>query len=177
MRCATALPRRLRRPFSTPWWRGCRLRYAPFRSMAVRSSTPPSKPGVSGAAFTCSCCSRARTSSTARSSAQRAHTEEFYEPRPFENFTVESLNREARAWERIYNTARPHQALGYLTPLEFLRGALREANASRLNHPVRASSPGSRVARATSGASLPLSWHTSRAISRQFQSVTHVVNE
>ncbi len=30
------------------------------------------------------------------------------------------LNRQLLAWERIYNTVRPHQALGYLTPLEFL---------------------------------------------------------
>jgi hypothetical protein len=56
---------------------------------AVRSSTPPSKPGVSAAAFTCSCCRRARPSSTARSSAQRTHTEELYELRPFDSFTVE----------------------------------------------------------------------------------------
>jgi transposase InsO family protein len=30
------------------------------------------------------------------------------------------LNRELRQWERIYNTVRPHQALGYLTPQQFL---------------------------------------------------------
>ncbi|PYX05113.1 MAG: hypothetical protein DMG88_22560, partial [Acidobacteria bacterium] len=24
-------------------------------------------------------------------------------------------------WEKIYNTVRPHQALGYLTPLQFLQ--------------------------------------------------------
>ena len=30
------------------------------------------------------------------------------------------LNRELLAWEQTYNTIRPHQALGYLTPLEFL---------------------------------------------------------
>ncbi len=23
-------------------------------------------------------------------------------------------------WDKVYNTVRPHQALGYLTPLEFL---------------------------------------------------------
>jgi transposase InsO family protein len=27
---------------------------------------------------------------------------------------------ELRAWEVVYNTIRPHQALGYLTPAEFL---------------------------------------------------------
>ena len=25
-----------------------------------------------------------------------------------------------RAWETVYNTIRPHQALGYLTPAEYL---------------------------------------------------------
>jgi len=78
--------------------------------------------------------------------AQRTHTEEFYEIRPFSDFSVATLNREARAWERVYNTVRPHQALGYLTPLEFLRGARREAKASRLNRTPRADAPGSRVA-------------------------------
>jgi len=78
--------------------------------------------------------------------AQRTHTEEFYELRPFSDFSVAALNREARAWERVYNTVRPHQALGYLTPLEFLRGARREANASRPNRTPRAGAPGSRVA-------------------------------
>jgi transposase InsO family protein len=31
-----------------------------------------------------------------------------------------SLNRELEAWERVYNSVRPHQALGYLTPSQFL---------------------------------------------------------
>jgi transposase InsO family protein len=52
--------------------------------------------------------------------AQRTHTEEFYEIRPFSAWTVAALNREARAWERVYNTIRPHQALAYKTPAEFL---------------------------------------------------------
>jgi len=34
---------------------------------------------------------------------------------------MKKLNRELRHWEKIYNTVRPHQALGYLTPLQFLR--------------------------------------------------------
>ena len=34
---------------------------------------------------------------------------------------VATLNQELQAWERIYNTVRPHQALGYLTPQQFLR--------------------------------------------------------
>ncbi|MFC1935690.1 integrase core domain-containing protein [Chloroflexota bacterium] len=31
-----------------------------------------------------------------------------------------ALNRELLAWEHTYNTVRPHQALGYLTPHQFL---------------------------------------------------------
>jgi transposase InsO family protein len=34
---------------------------------------------------------------------------------------MKKLNRELRLWEKIYNTVRPHQALGYLTPQQFLR--------------------------------------------------------
>ncbi len=51
--------------------------------------------------------------------AQRTHTEEFYEVTP-DSFQLPILNRQLRAWERIYNTVRPHQALGYLTPHQFL---------------------------------------------------------
>jgi putative transposase len=51
--------------------------------------------------------------------AQRTHTEEFYEVQdpPLE---ITSLNRYLQRWENIYNTVRPHQSLGYLTPLQFL---------------------------------------------------------
>ena len=31
------------------------------------------------------------------------------------------LNQQLRLWELTYNTVRPHQALGYLTPQQFLR--------------------------------------------------------
>lgn len=51
--------------------------------------------------------------------AQRTHTEEFYEITPCA-FELVALNRKLQAWERIYNTVRPHQALGYLTPQQFL---------------------------------------------------------
>ncbi len=55
--------------------------------------------------------------------AQRTHTEEFYQVFPC-SLELEALNRELRQWECIYNTVRPHQALGYLTPQQFLlRGA------------------------------------------------------
>jgi len=33
---------------------------------------------------------------------------------------MKTLNRELRQWEKIYNTVRPHQSLGYLTPQQFL---------------------------------------------------------
>jgi len=51
--------------------------------------------------------------------AQRTHTEEFYECYPGD-FELASLRAAQRAWERTYNDIRPHQALGYLTPAEFL---------------------------------------------------------
>ena len=51
--------------------------------------------------------------------AQRTHTEEFYEVYNGD-FEIAPLNQALRAWERTYNHIRPHQALGYLTPVEFL---------------------------------------------------------
>jgi transposase InsO family protein len=51
--------------------------------------------------------------------ANRTHTEEFYELTPC-SLSIAELNRELQAWERTYNTVRPHQSLGYLTPQEFL---------------------------------------------------------
>jgi transposase InsO family protein len=50
--------------------------------------------------------------------AQRTHTEEFYEVTDFST-EVTALNLELLAWEHTYNTIRPHQALGYLTPRQF----------------------------------------------------------
>jgi len=51
--------------------------------------------------------------------ANRTHTEEFYELTPCA-LSITELNRELQAWEQTYNTVRPHQALGYLTPQQFL---------------------------------------------------------
>jgi len=51
--------------------------------------------------------------------ANRTHTEEFYEITPC-SLPIADLNRELQAWERTYNTVRPHQALRYLTPQQFL---------------------------------------------------------
>jgi len=59
--------------------------------------------------------------------AQRTHTEEFYEVWDLD-WTVAALNRQLLAWEEVYNTVRPHQALGYRTPKQFLRDL---AHASR----------------------------------------------
>jgi transposase InsO family protein len=52
--------------------------------------------------------------------AHRTHTEEFYEVTN-STFDLAELTDELLQWEQIYNTVRPHQALGYLTPLEFLQ--------------------------------------------------------
>jgi len=51
--------------------------------------------------------------------AQRTHTEEFYEVTDT-SFDLPELNRALLKWEKVYNTVRPHQALEYLTPQEFL---------------------------------------------------------
>jgi putative transposase len=51
--------------------------------------------------------------------AQRTHTEEHWELSVGDT-DVESMRRELREWEEVYNTVRPHQALRYLTPLEYV---------------------------------------------------------
>jgi len=51
--------------------------------------------------------------------AQRTHTEEFYEVTDT-SFDLPELNRALLKWEVVYDTVRPSQALGYLTPLEYL---------------------------------------------------------
>lgn len=51
--------------------------------------------------------------------AQRTHTEEFYELYDGD-LQLGPFNQALLAWERTYNTVRPHQALGYLTPQAFL---------------------------------------------------------
>ncbi len=52
--------------------------------------------------------------------AQRTHTEEFYEVTD-SSFDIAKLNPALLEWESVYNTIRPHQSLGYLTPQEFLQ--------------------------------------------------------
>ncbi len=51
--------------------------------------------------------------------AHRTHTEEFYEVTE-SSFDISELRSELLEWERVYDTVRPHQALGYLTPMEFI---------------------------------------------------------
>jgi len=51
--------------------------------------------------------------------ANRTHSKEFYEVVD-SDFTVSDLTPKLLEWEQVYNTVRPHQALGYLTPLQFL---------------------------------------------------------
>ncbi len=52
--------------------------------------------------------------------AHRTHTEEFYEVVD-SDFTVADLQGKLLEWELVYNMVRPHQALGYLTPQQFLQ--------------------------------------------------------
>ncbi len=51
--------------------------------------------------------------------AHRTHTEEFYEVTE-SSFELAELRTELMRWEETYNTIRPHQGLGYSTPLEFI---------------------------------------------------------
>ena len=51
--------------------------------------------------------------------ANRTHTEEVYEVADAEP-DLAGLRPALLAWEETYNTVRPHQALGYLTPAEYL---------------------------------------------------------
>ena len=52
--------------------------------------------------------------------AQRTHTGEFYELTD-SSFDIAELNETLRAWEHVYDTVRPYQSLGYLTPYRFLQ--------------------------------------------------------
>jgi putative transposase len=51
--------------------------------------------------------------------ADRTHAEESHQCTLAEP-TVAALGARLRLWEAVYNEVRPHQALGYLTPREFL---------------------------------------------------------
>ena len=51
--------------------------------------------------------------------AHRTHREEFYEVADLD-WTVGGIRSQLLAWERIYNTVRPHQALAYKTPWQVI---------------------------------------------------------
>lgn len=51
--------------------------------------------------------------------AHRTHREEFYQVVDA-GWTLPRLNQQLLEWETVYNTVRPHQALGYLTPEQFI---------------------------------------------------------
>jgi transposase InsO family protein len=51
--------------------------------------------------------------------ANRTHAEEFHQVTLAEP-TLADLGAELRLWEAVYNEVRPHQALGYLTPRQFV---------------------------------------------------------
>jgi transposase InsO family protein len=67
--------------------------------------------------------------------AQRTHTEEFYEVYEVP-WNVTELNPRLQKWERVYNCIRPHQALNYKTPLQFLidNGIVSPDYSSNLSH-------------------------------------------
>ncbi len=66
--------------------------------------------------------------------AHRTHTEEFYEVYEC-SWNVTDLNPELRQWEYVYNCIRPHQALNYKTPLQFLKdNGIVSSNYSSLSH-------------------------------------------
>jgi putative transposase len=67
--------------------------------------------------------------------AQRTHTEEFYEVYDCP-WTVSELSPELRHWEYVYDCVRPHQSLGYKTPLQFLKdkGIVKPDYPSNLSH-------------------------------------------
>jgi transposase InsO family protein len=65
--------------------------------------------------------------------AQRTHTEEFYEVTDTA-FDIPELNQALLEWEQVYNTVRPHQALGYLTPHQFLESYHQNPNTEARCH-------------------------------------------
>lgn len=57
--------------------------------------------------------------------ANRTHTEEFYEVTD-SDFELADIRAKLLEWEKACNTIRPHQALHYLTPHEFLQQNFKE---------------------------------------------------
>jgi len=67
--------------------------------------------------------------------AHRTHAEEFYEVEDFP-LDMPGLNQALRAWERVYNTIRPHQALDSRTPAEYLKQCHPEVASATVSHVV-----------------------------------------
>lgn len=65
--------------------------------------------------------------------AQRTWREEFYGVHPVSPDSVAEHRRQLQDWERTYNGIRPHQALGYQTPAEFLLRWKREHPDAAIN--------------------------------------------
>jgi len=65
--------------------------------------------------------------------AHRTHLEEFYEVTE-SSFEIAQLRADLLEWERVYNTVRPHQALGYLTPLQFIQRWQRKSQKEVMCH-------------------------------------------
>jgi transposase InsO family protein len=59
--------------------------------------------------------------------------QEFYRVHRVSPDSIEAHRRQLRDWERTYNAIRPHQALGYLTPAEFLLQWKREHPEALIN--------------------------------------------
>src|SRR5712692_2165341 len=102
--------------------------------MRIVSGRPPWPAGTLASAVRPSTAGRLRSPGSAHSggpfppssppaSPHRTHTEEFHQI-TLCSLSIAELNRELQSWERTYNTVRPHQALGYLTPQEFLAQSL-----------------------------------------------------
>ncbi len=65
--------------------------------------------------------------------AHRTHTEEFYEVTE-STFELSELRLDLMRWEEVYNQVRPHQALGYLTPTEFIEQWQQKSRKEALCH-------------------------------------------
>ena len=65
--------------------------------------------------------------------AHRTHLEEFHEVTE-SSFEIAQLRADLLEWERVYNTVRPHQALGYLTPLQFIQRWQRKSQKEVMCH-------------------------------------------
>lgn len=98
---------------------------------AVDSLQPLSRPASNAAFGSSSCPPRSQQLNGTVERAHRTHTEEFYESSTGHRdlLTLRSAHRE---WEHTYNHIRPHQALGYMTPAEFLRHHLASRSPSHL---------------------------------------------